>query len=204
MKPTLRGFLLLRKLSAWLGLAAALFFSSGLAMALELEGVELPEQARIGPNGPQLVLNGAGVRQQAVFKVYVSALYLPAKNANGEAILKQDQPRRLVLHFLRGVKAKQFNETTNEALSETLTAEQRRPLESRMDQLNQFLAQMPDIKEGTQIAIDYLPKTGTIFSINGKEQRRIAGADFNQALMRIWIGDRPRDPKLKQAMLGAA
>src|SRR4051812_31418104 len=142
-----------------LALATVLLLASSLATALQVEGVKLPEKARIGGNGPQVVLNGAGVRRQALFKVYVSALYLPSKNTSGEAILKQDQPRRLVLHFLRGVTAKQFNETTNEALDETLTAEQRKPLESRMNQLNEFLAQMPDIKEGTEITIDYLPKS---------------------------------------------
>ncbi|MDB5812842.1 MAG: putative lipoprotein transrane [Betaproteobacteria bacterium] len=184
-------------------LAASLVIVSGLATALELDGVKLPERARIGPDGSAVVLNGAGVRQQAVFRIYVAALYLPSRNSDGEAILGQDRPRRLALHFLRGVKAKQFNETTNEALRETLTSEERRPLESRMNQLNDFLAKMPDIVEGTEIYIDYLPKTGTVISINGKEQRRIPGADFNKALMRIWLGDRPRDPKLKQAMLGA-
>jgi hypothetical protein len=29
--------------------------------------------------GQQLVLNGAGIRSRAIFKVYVGSLYLPAK-----------------------------------------------------------------------------------------------------------------------------
>jgi len=163
--------------------------------------VRLPEQVRM-PNGPNLVLNGAGVREQAIFKVYVSALYLPSRNEDSEAIIMTDQPRRLALHFLRSVTAKQFMSSTDDALRDTLTSEERRPLAARIAQLNEFLESLQDVREGTEILIDYLPKTGTSIRTDGKEQFRIAGADFNQALMRVWLGDRPKDPKLKRAMLG--
>jgi hypothetical protein len=183
--------------------AIAVFLFSGTAWPLELEGIALPDRVRLEPRGAELVLNGAGVRHEAIFKVYVSALYLPARNRDGGAILNKDEPRRLALHFLRDVKAAQFEQATRDALRETLTDEERSPLESRLDRLNEFLATMPDVRQGTEISIDYAPRTGTIIRVNGKEQERIAGADFNRALMRIWLGERPRDPKLKNAMLGA-
>ena len=181
---------------------AVFLLASGMACALQLQGVQLPERVRM-PGGPELVLNGAGVREQAFFKVYVSALYLPAKNEDGDAILAQDKPRRLALHFLRNVTARQFTDSTNEALRDTLTSDERRPLEARMAQLNDFLESLPDVKEGTEVLIDYLPGTGTLIRVDGRTKHRIPGADFNQALMRVWLGDRPKDPKLKRAMLGA-
>jgi len=184
-----------------IALGVAFCFICSVANAAQLEGVWLPEQVRM-PNGPALVLNGAGVREQAIFKVYVSALYLPSRNEDGEAIIMRDQPRRLALHFLRSVTAKQFTTSTNDALRDTLTSEERRPLAARIAQLNDFLETLPDVREGTEILIDYLPKSGTTLRIDGKEQFRIPGADFNQALMRVWLGDRPKDPKLKRAMLG--
>ena len=184
-----------------LALGVAFLFICNLASAVQLQGVRLPEQVRM-PNGPELVLNGAGVREQAIFKVYVSALYLPSRNEDGEAIIMTDQPRRLALHFLRSVTAKQFMSSTDDALRDTLTSEERRPLAARIAQLNEFLESLQDVREGTEILIDYLPKTGTSIRIDGKEQFRIPGADFNQALMRVWLGDRPKDPKLKRAMLG--
>ena len=186
---------------ALLAVIAACLVSAS-AWPLDLEGVALPERVRIESRGPELVLNGAGVRHEAIFKVYVSALYLPARNRDSGAILKKDEPRRLALYFLRDVKAAQFEQATHDALRETLTDEERGPLESRLDRLNDFLATMPDVRQGTEIAIDYSPKTGTVIRVDGKEQQRIAGADFNRALMRIWLGERPRDPKLKNAMLG--
>jgi hypothetical protein len=184
-------------------LGAILLVAAGTAYALQVEGVQVPERVRMA-GGPELVLNGAGVREQAFFKVYVSALYLPAKSDDGDAILTHDQPRRLALHFLRNVTARQFTVSTNDALRDTLTAAERRPLEARMAQLNAFLESLPDVAEGTEVLIDYLPAAGTTIRIDGRAKHRIAGADFNQALMRIWLGDRPKDPKLKRAMLGAS
>jgi len=45
---------------------------------------------------------------------------------------------------------------------------------------------------------------GTRISLNGTERGKIAGAAFNEALTRIWIGEHPAQPDLKKAMLGGA
>ena len=182
------------------GAAAALLLNA--AAAAEIEGVKLQERIQIGADGPELVLNGAGVRVRVIFKVYVAALYLPARLDDGEAILRDDRPRRLLLHMLRDLSAEQLNSSTNDALRETLTAEERLPLEARLKQFNAIFEILREVKEGMQIAMDYLPQLGTVVRVNGEEKGRIPGADFNQALLRIWIGDRPRDPELKKALLG--
>jgi len=172
------------------------------AADVEVEGVKLPERIHIGADGSELVLNGAGVRVRFIFNVYVAALYLPAKTADGEAILRDNRPSRLFLQMLRNLTSDQLTSLINDALHETLTPAQRLPLESRMKQFNAIFETLGEVRKGVQIAIDYLPQLGTIVSINGVEKGRIPGADFNQALLRIWIGDRPRDPELRKAMLG--
>ena len=170
--------------------------------AAEIEGVNVPERVQIGRDGPELVLNGAGVRVRLVFDIYVAALYLPAKSDNGEAILRANAPRRLSLHLLRNLTADQMISSTNEALRETLSPEERVPLESRLKQFNAIFETLRNLKKGSQIAIDYVPGVGTVVQVNGEEKERIPGADFNQALLRMWIGDRPRDPGLRKALLG--
>ena len=183
-------------------LALALLLPSAAAPAAEVEGVKLPERIQIAADGPELVLNGAGVRVRLIFKIYVAGLYLPTKMDNGEAILRENRPSRLFLQMLRNLTANQLTSSINDALRETLTPEQRLPLEPRLKQFNAIFDTLLELKEGVQIAIDYLPQLGTIIRINGEEKGRIPGADFNQALLRIWIGDRPRDPELRKAMLG--
>ena len=175
---------------------------SAAASAVEVNGVTVAERVQIGSGGPNLVLNGAGVRTRLVFKIYVAALYLPAKMNSGEEILSNDQPRRLLLHMLRDLTSKELTASMIEALNETLTPAERSPLESRVQQFNAILETLHDLRRGTQIAIDYVPQFGTIVLVDGNEKGRIPGADFNQALLRMWIGARPRDVELRSALLG--
>ena len=175
---------------------------SAAASAVEVNGVTVAERVQIGSGGPNLVLNGAGVRTRLVFKIYVAALYLPAKMNSGEEILSNDQPRRLLLHMLRDLTSKVLTASMIEALNETLTPAERAPLESRVQQFNAILETLHDLRRGTRIAIDYVPQFGTIVLIDGNEKGRIPGADFNQALLRMWIGARPRDVELRSALLG--
>ena len=50
----------------------------------------------------------------------------------------------------------------------------------------------------------YQPDAGTSVRVNGVDKGRVAGADLHEALMRIWLGERPRDPRLRMALLGRA
>lgn len=183
---------------AWV-LAALL---SAAVSAAELEGYQLPERIQITKNGTELILNGAGVRMQSVVRVYVAALYLPARKDDGEAILRENQPSRVSLQLLREVTPEQVSSSINGALQETLTPEQRAPLERRLKEFNAILESFPVLKKGMQIVIDYLPQAGTTIRVNGETKGQIPGADFNRALLRTWIGERPRDTRLKNAMLG--
>ena len=47
------------------------------ALAADVGGIKLADKAMVG--GQELVLNGAGIRTRAIFKVYVGSLYVPAK-----------------------------------------------------------------------------------------------------------------------------
>lgn len=184
---------------AW---AASALLSSATASAAEINGITVAEHVRLGSIGPSLVLNGAGVRMRLVFKVYVAALYLPAKSNDGEEILRNNEGKRLMLHILRNLTSKELTASMMEALEETLTPAERSPLASRTQQFNAILDTLNDVKRGTQIVIDYAPQLGTIFLVDGIEKGRIPGADFNEALMRMWIGAHPRDVELKTALLG--
>ena len=65
------------------------------ALAFEVAGVNVDEKASVG--GKDLVLNGAGLRTRAIFKVYVSSLFLPAKANTLDGVLASS-PRRIQLN----------------------------------------------------------------------------------------------------------
>lgn len=56
---------------------------------------------------------------------------------------------------------------------------------------------------GESFTVDYPPGTGTTILINGKPAGEpIKEAEFFSALMKVWLGPKPADGTLKEALLG--
>ena len=82
------------------GLMAGLALFSVTVNAADIEGVRVEEQITV-PGAQQLVLNGAGVRTKLAFiKLYVGALYLPAKKTDPDEIIKTAGAKRVLMHVL--------------------------------------------------------------------------------------------------------
>jgi long-chain acyl-CoA synthetase len=178
---------------------------AGLAVAADVEGVKLADKVQLGDTGagPELLLNGAGVRTRLVFKVYVGALYLAKKQAAPDAIVADAGAKRVALHLLRDVAVDQFFSALNDGLKGNHTPEQLAKLDGPIKQLEAIFKTVKAAKTGDVILIDYVGDAGTRITINGEAKGTIPGADFNRALLRIWLGAHPVDAGLKKAMLGA-
>ncbi|MGB0368446.1 MAG: chalcone isomerase family protein, partial [Flavobacteriales bacterium] len=59
-----------------------------------------------------------------------------------------------------------------------------------------------EIVEGNVFDIIYVPGTGVESYKNGQLEGTIEGMDFKKALFGIWLGEKPADGDLKEAMLG--
>ena len=58
------------------------------------------------------------------------------------------------------------------------------------------------LRKGDALDVDYLPGQGTLLRFNGKAMGvPIPGDDFYQTLLKIFIGDRPVDNRLKEGLL---
>jgi hypothetical protein len=173
------------------------------AGAAEVEGVKVEEQASLGAAGPKLVLNGAGVRHKLAFmKIYVGALYLPYKATDAEAILKDPGPKRVAMHVLTDITARELIASLNHALAANHIPAELALVEVRIRDMNRMMTGIETIRAGGVILLDYLPGAGTRVSVNGAEKILIPGEDFFQAMLRIWIGSKPVDGRLRDAMLG--
>ncbi len=168
------------------------------AGARTVEGVDLPEKIELG--GQQLVLNGAGVREKFFFDIYVAALYLPRREGDAKRILDQDQPWRMVMHFLyKKVGREKLADGWEEGFSDNLHDAQLARLRARLDH---FKSLFPDLHKGEEVVLDYLPGTGVQVRINGDIRGVIKGSDFARALLSVWLGDEPVTDELKRALLG--
>lgn len=182
-----------------------IFFVSALAaaQAAEVAGVKLDDKLRLAPGGPELVLNGAGIRTRVIFKVYVAGLYLPEKKGTTGEVLALAGPKRVAMTMLRDLGAQQLSEALAEGIRNNSSAAEQEALKARIEELLAIMNALGEAKKGDAILLDFLPDSGTRVVVNGQPRGKpIAGDDFYRALLRIWLGDKPVDGDLKKGMLG--
>ncbi len=176
--------------------SALLCFTS--AEASEIAGITVSETASIGET--KLQLNGAGIRRKVFFKIYVGSLYLEKKGATAEEIYQQDGARRVQLDILyKKLTKEQLVDAWNDGFRSNLDTDELKTLQLRIDSFNQAFS---EVLKGDQIQLDYEPGKGTAVRIKGELMTTIPGKDFSDALISIWLGDKPADHSLKKAMLG--
>jgi hypothetical protein len=181
-------------------LAIALTGASGAA---ELAGVKIDDKVKSSASGPELVLNGMGLRTRYKFKVYVAALYLPEKKPSAAEVIALKGPKRIQLWLMRDVEADQMSTALIEGLNANLSSAELEKSKAQIQQLNATLVALRELKEGDVMTFDLLPGAGTRISVNGKLLGTpIAGDDFHVALLKIWLGDNPVQADLKKGLLG--
>lgn len=183
----------------FLWIACGLLLSCNV-WALEVAGVKLPDTAQVG--NANLQLNGAGLRTKFFFKIYVSALYLPQKQALADSIIADEHEHRVVLHILHELSSKKLYGAFSEAIEVNHTHAELAALDAQMKQMRQIFDEVQEVKPGDVITLDYIPASGTQIGVNGTVRGTIAGTAFNRALLRIWLGGKPVQDDLKKAMLG--
>lgn len=179
--------------------AMGIAISSGVASAKELNGVTFPDKKQVAESA--LVLNGLGLRQATMLNVsvYVAALYVASPSSDPHVILGSNTPKELSLRFVRDVGASDLKKAWDEGFAKNARAELP-ALKARIEKLKSLT---PDIKKGEQLTFTLKPGTGVEVSINGVVKGLVEGDDFSKALLSIWLGDNPPNPKLKTGLLGS-
>lgn len=182
-------------------LAVIAALSLNLAQAVEVAGVKFDDKTSLG--NASLVANGAGMRKKAFFKVYAMALYLPEKQADAEAVLSAKGAKRIAITLLRDLTAKQFVDALNEGVAENHSESEFSALKERLNQFSEAMLGIGEAKTGSQVLIDFLPEGATRLTVNNEVRGgNVPGEDFFNALLKIWIGNKPVQDDLKQALLG--
>jgi hypothetical protein len=170
------------------------------ALAAELAGVALADRASVG--GQALVLNGAGILHKFIFRIYVGSLYLPQKAGDLPGVLANG-PRRIQMNLLRDLTADQLVGALVGGLDANHSPAEMAAVKAPMDDLVRIMRRFKDVhmKENDVLTLDFVDG-GTKVALNGEPIIMIPGEAFNNALTRIWLGDKPAHRSLKKAMLG--
>ena len=173
------------------------------AQATVIEGQHFDDRIRLGDS--ELVLNGVGLRAVAWLKGYAAGLYLGSKAGTPEAVLALDGPKRVRMKMMLEVESKEFVKAFHKGMQRNLSEAERAPMQERMERFDHTVSAMVKLKKGDVVDLDYLPARGLVLSLNGRPQGEpFHGADFYAGMLKIFIGDKPVDARLKAGLLGKA
>jgi len=171
--------------------------SSGMSIG----GVSFAPRAEVG--GQQLWLNGVGMRASAVIKGFAAALYLPEPARSGEQALRAPGAKRLRMRMMLDVPTEVFVHAIHKYMQRNLPEPQQAALNDRLSTLDARLRALGQVADGDVIDLDFVPASGLLIAVNGRTRvAPIAGADLYEAVMQVFLGERPVDARLKAGLLG--
>ncbi|NRR33877.1 chalcone isomerase family protein [Oxalobacteraceae bacterium] len=184
-------------------LAAAVIassFSFPAFAATTVGGVKFEDSVNVA--GTELKLYGAGVRSRTFFKLYVVGLYLPEKIKLAD-VMTQQRARRASLVMLRDLTSEQFGSAFMNGLTEHSDKAESAKILPQSMKLGAIFAEINVLKKGDTVTMDWVPGEGTVYHLNGRKIGNVVpDAAFANAVLHIWLGDKPADGTLKPLMLG--
>ena len=190
----------MKQLTRTLLAAASLSLSMLAAQAAEVSGIKFDESATVA--GKSLVLNGLGVRYKVV-KVYALGIYLSEKKNHTADVLALTTPKRFRIVTLRDITSDELGQAFLTGINKNLSKDEKAKFVNQLVKFGELFNEIEGGKKGDTIIGDFVPGTGTVITMNGKQLgQAIPDPAFFNAILRIWIGDNPADPTLKPLLLG--
>lgn len=170
-------------------------------LAVDVKGVKIEDTMKVG--GKELKLNGAGMRVKAIFSVYAAGLYLTEKKTSVPDVLALEGPKRMVLVMQREVSSEDFGQSFMTGLNDNSDKAEKSKIINQTVKFGEMFASLPGLKKGDILFLDWIPGSGTVSSLNGKQMgETIPDVAFYNAVLRLWLGSKPVDSSLKPMLLG--
>lgn len=186
-----------------LSATCALSMTAVLAATVDVAGVKFEDT--IEQHGSKLVLNGAGVRYKAIFKVYSAGLYLQKKTSAPDEALSMAGNKRISLTMLREIDSNELGKLFTRGVEDNAPKAEMSKLIPGLLRMSQIFSDQKKLLAGDSFTFEWIPGTGGVLTVKGKPQGEpFKEAEFYNALLRIWLGPNPADWKLKDALLGRA
>jgi Chalcone isomerase-like len=171
------------------------------AAVVDMAGVKFEDT--VDQRGNKLVLNGAGIRYKAIFKVYSAGLYLPKKTTSPDEALSMAGPKRISITMLREIDSNELGKLFTRGVEDNAPKTEMSKLIPGLIRMGQIFSNQKKLVAGDSFTFEWIPGAGGILSVKGKVQGEpFKEPEFFIALLRIWLGNAPADEKLKEALLG--
>lgn len=189
-----------RLLTTLLFIAATLFGTNAFA-ADKSQQIRFDETVHVG--GDDLKLNGYGIRRKLIFNVYSAALYIKEKKTTVPDVLASSGARRVHLIMMRDVSNEDFGRGFITGIGQNNDRAEKAKWMNQFQRFGELFSSVPELKKGDVLHVDWIPAQGTVLSLNGKQLGEpYPDIAFYNALLKIWLGEKPVDDSLKKAMLG--
>jgi Chalcone isomerase-like len=192
----------IKALIATIALIAGGFFTSQAHSAVvDINGIKFEDTLDL--RGSKLVLNGAGTRYRTIIKVYAAGLYVGKKTDTLEEVISQPGPKRFTIVMLREADANDMGKLFAKGIEGNVSKSDFSKLINGLIRMGQIFADQKRILPGESFTFDWIPGTGTILTIKGKQQGEpFKEPEFFAAMMGLWLGKSPGDYLLRDALLG--
>ena len=182
---------------------AALLLAGAAATVPAATIVDQRFDDRVQLANTELVLNGLGTRSVAWFHGYAAGLYLSRKATSTEQVLANNGPKRIQIRMLVDVESKEFTKAINVGIGRNCAEAERAALKDRVEALTRTVDAIGQLRKGDLINLDFHPARGLVLTINGTARGEVLpGDDLYDGVLKIFLGERPVDKKLKAGLLG--
>lgn len=189
-----------RHITAWLAAATS---PVGLRAqtSTTIEGFAYPAEVNVA--GVSLVLNGVGVRQVAWLKGYACGLYLPRKTTSQSEAIAMPGAKRVAMRMLIDGPSEEFAKAFKRGVYRNVEPAQATAMNARIDRFDAIVRGIGKLKKGDAVDVEWRPASGMVALVNGRAVGDpVPGEDLFVAVLKIYIGDKPTDLKMKAGLLG--
>jgi hypothetical protein len=174
-------------------LVLSLFVISAISHASkELSDVKMEDQVKVGDK--TLVLNGMGLRKVTKFgipvKVYVAGLYVEKKTTDSDALVKNDEVKHLIMHFVRTVDKEPIVDGFNEGYETNCIAN----CDKKKEQFKLFADQLVSLRKDNEIKLTFY-KDKIDIETNGPNAKKgtVMNGDLSRNMLNVFI-DKTHNP----------
>jgi Chalcone isomerase-like len=106
--------------------------------------------------------------------------------------------------MMREVTGDDFGQAFMSGINANTDKAEKGKIVGQMVKFGEMFVNVAALKKGDTLTVDWVPDKGTVIELNGKSiVEPLPDLAFYNALLKIWLGDKPADSSLKPLLLGA-